>query len=217
MKKLTKIIIAIAIGSALAGCSATTKKIEQMTLGARTDVFEEISSEGPVPSGFADMVVRASLKTADEGYYPFESKRSAREKAVYPFLVNIDDQAVLWQVEGQKHVLPEYVDGKTSRDPEAGEGMKYVLAKKIRLAAGSHKVFLGLPDEPYYTTADISVKSGRLYILEFKPEYRYKTFPTRIPLFLKGVNKCEIMFTALARGTAVDDQPDDESENNEGD
>jgi hypothetical protein len=118
-------------------------------------------------------------------------------KAVCTFLINIDGQAILWQVEGRKHVLPEYVDDKKSRDPEAGEGMKYILEKKVRVATGSHKVFFGLPDEPYYTTADISVKSGGLYVLEFKPDFRYKTVPTRIPTFLKGVDKFEVMFQEI--------------------
>jgi hypothetical protein len=197
MKRFTKLVIAITIGSALAGCGATTKMIDQMSQGARTDVFVEISSEGPVPSGFAGMIIRASLKTPYEGYYPLESKRSAHGKAVYPFLVNIDDQAVLWQVQGRKHEIPRYTDGKTSRDPEAGGGMKYMLEKKVRLAAESHKVFFGLPDEPYYTTADISVKSGGLYVLEFKPDYRYKTSPTRIPTFLKGVDKFEVVYKEI--------------------
>jgi hypothetical protein len=58
--------------------------IDQMSQGARTDVFAEISSEGPVPPGFADMIIRASLKTPYEGHYPFESKRSARESCL-PF------------------------------------------------------------------------------------------------------------------------------------
>jgi len=94
-------------------------------------------------------------------------------------------------------VLPKYEDDKTSRDPEAGEGMKYVHEKKSRLATGTHKVFFGLPDEPYNTTEDILVKSGGLYDLEFKPDYRYKTGPTRIPTFLKGVDKFEVMFKEI--------------------
>jgi hypothetical protein len=98
---------------------------------------------------------------------------------------------------GGKHLLPEHVDGKTSRDPEAGEGMKYVLKKKVRLAAGFHKVFFGLPDEPHSTTVDISVKSCGLYVLEFKPHYWYKELQTRIPTFFKGVNKFEIMFKEI--------------------
>src|SRR3990172_184710 len=109
-----------------------------------------------------------------------------------------DKQAVLWKVKGEKHQLPKYVDGKTSRDPEAGEGMKYVLDKKVRLAAGKHTVFFGLPGEPYFTTTEISVKDAGQYVLEFKPGYKYKTSPTRIPTFLKGVSSFEALFTMTA-------------------
>jgi hypothetical protein len=190
-------MILIAVGIILVGCGAATKEIARMSQSARTDVFTEVPAEGTVLAGFGNLIIRASLKTPLAGYYFLESKRSAQGKAVYPFLINIDGQAVLWQVEGRKHLLPEYVDGKTSRDPEAGEGMKYVLEKKIQLVAGSHKVFFGLPDQPYYTTADISVKSGGLYVLEFKPDYKYRTSPTRIPIFLRGVKKFEVMFIEI--------------------
>jgi hypothetical protein len=194
MKNPLHVLIVISVVAILAGCGATTREITRMSQSERTDVFTEIVSEGPIPAGYADMVIRASLKTPLAGYYPLESKRTSHGKEIYPFLVNIDGQAVLWQVEGRKNLLPEYVDGKTSRDPEAGEGMKYVLEKKVRLASGSHKVFFGLPDELYYTTVDISLRSGGLSILELKPVYRYKTVPTRIPSFLKGVDTFEVMF-----------------------
>ena len=168
-----------------------------MSQSERTDVFTEVVSEGPAPAGFADVVIRASIKTPLVGITPCV-KRVCAWKRDFPFLVNIDGQAVLWKVEGQKHVLPEYVDGKTSRDPEAGEGMKYMLEKKVRLSAGSHKLFFGLPDEPYFATADISVRSGGLYSLELKPDYRYKTVPTRIPTFLNGIDKFEVMIREVA-------------------
>jgi hypothetical protein len=197
MKKPFSVVIVITVMSILASCGAMTKEIARMSQSERADVFVEIS-EGPAPAGYADIVIRASIKTPLAGYYPLESKGSTRGKDVCPVIVNIDGQAVLWKVDGQKHLLPEYVDGQTSRDPEAGEGMKYLLEKKVRLAAGPHKVFFGLPDEPYYTTADISVMSGGLYLLEFKPDYRYKTSPTRIPTFLKGVDKFEVLIREVA-------------------
>ena len=197
MNRQTKLMFLIAIGIILTGCGVATKDIARMSQSEKTDVFTEVISGEPAPAGYADVVIKASLKTPLAGYYPLESKRSARGKEIYPIVVNIDGQAVQWQVEGKKHVLPEYVYGKTSRDPEAGEGMKYLLEKKVRLAAGFHKVFFGLPDEPYYTTEDISVKSGGLYTLKFRPEYRYKTLPTRIPTFLKGVDKFEVMFEEI--------------------
>jgi hypothetical protein len=196
MNKKSKLIIIIAIGITLVGCGATTKEIARMSQSEKTDVFTEVASEGPAPAGYADVVIKASLKTPLAGYYPLESKKSEHGKPEYSFLVNIDGQAVLWKVAGRKHELPKYIDGKTSHDPEAGEGMKYVLERKVRLAAGAHKVFFGLPGEAYYTTAEITVKSGSLYILEFKPHYWFKTVPTRIPTFLKGINNYEVVFTA---------------------
>lgn len=197
MKNLFYFVFVITVMAILAGCGASTREIARMSQSERADVFSEIVSERPAPAGYADLVTKASIKTPLAGYYLLESKGSAQGKAVYPFLIKIDGQVVLWQVEGRKHVLPKYVDGTTSRDPEAGEGMKYVLEKKVRLAAGAHKIFFGLPDEPYHTTADISVKSGGLYVLELKPDYRYATLPTRIPTFLKGVDKFEVMFKEI--------------------
>ncbi len=198
MKRLMILVITTTLGVILVGCCATTKELDRMSRSERTDVFTEVPAEGAAPAGFVDLVIKASIKTPLEGYYLLESKASVHGKPGYPFLVNIDGQAVLWKVDGQKEMVPRYDEkDKVSRDPEAGEGMKYVLEKKIRLAPGAHKVFFGLPGEPYYTIAEIFVKSGGLYILEFKPVYRYKTSPTRIPTFLKGVDKFEVMFKEI--------------------
>ena len=192
MKSIVTLLIAITFGIILVACGTSTKLISRMSQSETTDVFTEVTAEEPVPAGFADVVIRASVKTPLEGYYPLEPKESAHGKSDYTFLVNIDGQAVLWKVAGQKHELPKYVDGKTSRDSEAGEGMKYVLEKKVRIAAGTHSVFFGLPGEAYYKTTEITVKSGELSIVEFKPTYRYKTIPTRIPTFLRGINNYEV-------------------------
>lgn len=91
-------------------------------------------------------------------------------------------------------------DGKTSRDPEEGEGMKYALDRKVRLPAGSHKVFFGLPEEKYFVEIEITLKEGDVSILEFKPVYRTKRIPTRIPTFLKGVNKYEMFLNGKPEG-----------------
>lgn len=197
MKNFIPFLVVITVMTVSVGCGATAREITKMSQSEKTGVFNEVISEGPAPAGYADVVIKASLKTPLAGYYPLESKRSARGRAVYPFLMNIDGQAVQWQVEGQKHLLPEYVYGRTSHDPEAGEGMKYMLEKKVRLAAGSHKVFLGVPEESQFTMTDISVTSGGSYMLEFKPEYRYKTLPTRILTFFKGVDKFEVVFKEI--------------------
>jgi hypothetical protein len=192
MKQHTEWMILIASGIILAGCVSTTKEIARMATSTRTDVFVEVT-EGNAPAGFVDLVIKASIKTPLAGYYAFQSKRSARGKPGCPFLLNIDGQAVLWKVDGQKETIPLYDEnGKTSHDPDAGVGMKYYLEKKIRLALGTHRIFFVLPEEHYYTAVEIPLKEAETSMLEFKPRYRYKTLPTRIPTFLRGVDSYEI-------------------------
>ena len=119
-------------------------------------------------------------------------------KPGYPFIINIDGQAAAWKVNGQKEILPSYDrDGKTSHDPNAGEGIKYILEKKIQLRAGTHKVFLGFPNEDYFKELEIMFQEGKTYTLEYKPIYKYKTKPTRIPSFKKGIKEYEVYLNYL--------------------
>jgi hypothetical protein len=159
----------------------------------RTDVFVEVKDGEPITEGFADLIITANIKTPLAGYYMLASKRSLHGEPGYPFLINIDGQAVVWKSEGVLDSKPAYdKDGKTSLDPEAREGMKYTLNKKVRLRAGSHRIFFGLTEENYYLTVDFVLKDGDSSILEYKPIYRYKTLPQRIPTFLKGVSRYEV-------------------------
>ncbi len=194
MKSLMKYLMATIMGITLIGCGATTKELTKMSRSERTDVFTEVSAEGTASSGFVDLVIKASIKTHLEGYYTLESKKSVHGKPGYPFLVNIDGQAGLWTVDGQKELIPLYDEkGKTSRDPDAGAGMKYNFEKKLRLAAGPHVLFFGLPGESYYTKVHLTLKEGESPVLEFKPSYRYKTRPTRIPSFFQGIDDYVVM------------------------
>ena len=195
MNKIIKLLISTPFILSLISSCASSGLMSRMSHSERNNVFTETLADEVVPAGYADVVMKASIKTPLPGYYVLEPKRSLN----YLFLINIDGQAVTWKVEGHRNSMPEYVDGKTNYDPEGGDGMKYVLQKTIRLEAGSHRLFFGLPEESYYKTVDISVKSGGLYYLEFKPEYRYKTAPTRIPTFLEGLNDFEIVFKEIKR------------------
>lgn len=193
MKRLIEFVIVITMGVALAGCGATTKEMARMTNSTRTDVFIEVPAEGTAPAGFADLVIKASIKTPVEGYYIFESKTSAYGKLGYNFLVNIDGQAVLWKVDGQKETTPLYDEqGKTSRNPDAGVGIKYNLEKKIRLVAGQHRIIFGLLEESYLTEVEVSLKEGETPVLEFRPRYRHKKNPY-VSTFLKGLNSYETL------------------------
>lgn len=193
MKRITTYVLVVLLLIVLAGCGATASLITVKSRSERTDVFTEVTDAGATPQGFADMIVKANIKTHEAGYYIGESRNSLHGKPGYPFVINIDGQAAVWKVDGQKHELPEYVDGKTSRDPEAGEGIKYVLNKKIRLRAGPHKVFFGLHEDDYYREVVVNVKEGEAQTLEFMPVYKYKTYPTWIPTYMKGVSHYVIL------------------------
>jgi len=172
---------------AFTGCGTTSKEIQAKSQSEQTDVFIETKTGAQTPKDYTVLLLRASIKT------PQESNRSLHGKPGYPFLLNIDGQAATWKVDGFKDNKPRYdTNGRVSREPEAGEGIKYVLEKRLRLRAGHHHIFFGLPEENYFITADIMLKGGEKAILEYKPIYRYKTLPTRIPTFLKGIDKYEV-------------------------
>ncbi|MHB8844360.1 MAG: hypothetical protein ACYC7L_06375 [Nitrospirota bacterium] len=190
----TAVVLAIAV---LAGCSGAAKVIDAKSRSERTDVFTEATA-GVRSQGFVDMVLKANIKTHEAGYYIGESSKSLHGKAGYPFVLNIDGQAVVWNVDGQKDVKPAYDENnKTSKDPEARTGIKYLLEKTIRLRPGAHKVYFGLPEDNYIIEADIAVGEGEESVLEFKPVYRYKTRPTRIPAFLEGIRAYEVYLNGV--------------------
>lgn len=193
MYRLLIFFVTILTMLSLLACGTTTKEIQARTQSDKTGVFSETKGDEPIPKGFAGLTIRANIKTHVEGYYILESKETLHGKEKYPFVVNIDGQAARWEVVGIKDVRPAYdADGKTSRDPEAREGFKYNLEKKVLLSAGTHKVYFGLPEERYSTEVEISLKYGETGMLEFKPIYRTKKIPTRIPTFLKGIDKYEV-------------------------
>ena len=189
---LRKLTLAV-LGIVLISCGTVSKDVRGKSISQRNDIFSD-ASEGTPPQGLADLTIRASIKTPLEGYYLLDSKASLRGKPGCPVVFNIDGQAVTGEMNGEKEGTPKYdKDGKTSHDPEAGEGMKYRIEKKIRLTSGPHKIFFGLPGEDYFTSAEVSLKDGETHYLEFIPVYKYKTHPHRIPTFLKGVKEYAVL------------------------
>jgi len=192
MNKIISVVFMLILAGMLVGCGATARKISRLSQSQHSDVFSEISGSGEVQAGSADLIIRANIKTHAEGYFAFESRDSLHGKSGYPFLVNIDGQAATWKVDGVKDVKPKYdQNGKTSRDPEAGDGVLYQLEKKVRLKAGTHKIYFSLPEEPYLLETEVTLKDGAQHVMELKPIYRYKTRPIRIETFLKGISKYE--------------------------
>ncbi len=77
MNRLRKMMILTAMGIILAGCVSTTQEIARRTRSTRTDVFVEVPAEGNTPTGFVDLVIKASLKTPLVGDYALESRKAA--------------------------------------------------------------------------------------------------------------------------------------------
>lgn len=198
MKRVIVFSLSALFSVALLGCGAASKTIVLKSQSEKADVFTEVTDAGARPQGFADLIVKANIKTHEAGYYVAESGERLHGKPGYPFVFNIDGQAAIWKIDGQKDVKPAYDEqGKTSKDPEARTGIKYVLEKKLRLRPGMRKIYFALPEEDYSVEAEITLREGEEAVLEFKPRYRRKTLPTRIPTFLQGIDKYEIYLNGV--------------------
>src|SRR3990172_1459196 len=190
MKSLTGVLGTVLIVLIIAGCGSAANRSQVKSRGERAGVFTEIDAAEAHQKGFVALIVKADLKTHLDGYYILESKESRHGKQGYPFIISIDGQAVEWKVDGVRDARPAYdKTGETSRDPEAREGIKYNIEKKLRLAAGPHRIYFGLPEEKYSLEVEVTLTEEQENILEFRPIYRYKTSPTRIPTFAKGINE----------------------------
>ena len=195
MEKLTGYLAIIIFGLALLGGCAIGKGnyILSKAKSEGFDVFAEAKDRGGIPKGYSNLVIKATIKTHLQGYYRLESKDIPHGTPTYPFLVNISGQAVKWEAEGKEESIPKYTpEGKINPDPDAGEGMKYILEKRVIVKAGPHEVFFGLPGEDYYKEFDVSLNEGESYFLEFKPVYNDRARFTRIPTFLKGVKEYDV-------------------------
>jgi len=185
--------VAILVGLYLTGCGATAKEIQMKSRSERTDVFKELKAEEAVPNGFVDMVIQATIKTHAGGHYPLEPKEQFHGNPDYPFLINIDGQATIWKVNGIMDDTPLYDErGKARTDSEAGNGVKYILDKQIRIVAGTHRILFGLAAEGITKKFEVTLQDGEKYVLQLKPVYEYTIHPYRIPSFLEGVKDYEV-------------------------
>ena len=187
MKKLMHSALVAALLILAANCGAAREQIRTQSLTERQGVFQEVTTTNGPPPGFADVVVKASLKTHLSGEGPLlESRNSPHGGPFYHFVLNIDGQAVTWKAPGQRENLP-VVKGRGSQDE--GDGMRYTLEKKIRLRAGTHRIFLGVPDENYTKTMTVNLQEGKSNTLEYRPIYpRYKWGHPAFRLGLLGFN-----------------------------
>jgi hypothetical protein len=190
MKRLLRYWLLAVFVSTILGCGLAAREIKTRAQSERTDIFREVNEESPPTKGLVDLEIKTSVKTHLENYYFIEFKNSAHGKPEYPFLVNIDGQASLWKVTGQIEVTPKY-DESRKRIPEGGEGMRYVLDRKVRLASGPHNIFFGLPGEDYFIEFNLTLMEGEVNLLEFQPGYR-STRGQGTQSFLNGVKNGQV-------------------------
>ena len=186
MKRL--VVICAVLAGLIAGCGIASREIKMKSESKRTDVFTEVK-EGVPPKGFADLAIKASIKSHLEGYHLLESKKSLHGKKVYSFVLNVDGQAVVWEVEGEKEVTPVR-DERGRRVLEGGEGIRYNLEKRIRLSAGPHTVFFALPGEGHSREFEVTLREGESNTLDIKPVYRIDS--RKVKSFLNGVHAVDV-------------------------
>lgn len=198
MKIVVKVLGLLGLIGVLAGCGLAAKEILLKSQSEKTDVFIEVLEEGIPAKRFADLIITTSVKTHLEGYYFLDPDKTFHGREGYPVLINIDGQAITWKLKGQKEILPQE---KGNPNSEEGEGMRYTLNQRIRLAPGRHKIFFGLPGEKVYKEIDLIFSEGSVNVLEFKPSYR--SIRGRSPRsFLLGVDGGEFFFNGnpMTRG-----------------
>ncbi len=168
-KILNTIFLAVLTCFIAVGCATSLKEIQAKSVSLKTDVFIEVeNTESTPPKGFADVVVKTSVKT-HTGDHSLWWIKDGHGKHGYPFVLNIDGQAMTWGVDAQEDIIPK--TGEFLENPEAGSGVKYVTEKRIRVKSGRIALFFGLPEEGLYSQVEIVVTEAGENVLEFKPVY----------------------------------------------
>ena len=189
MKKA--IFLVIILSGFILGCTTGTAVRGQICTNSieQGNIFKELKDSKPIP-GWSVLIIRASIKTPGEGYFLFDPKRSFHGKSEYPFVFNIGGQGVTWMAKGNPDTQQRIVDAE--KNPEGGEGVKYLLEKRIKLKPGSYKICLGLTEEKFQKEIDINLLKGKANILEFKPVYQRDRVSG--DTFYKGIHDFKVSF-----------------------
>lgn len=166
MKKMKLFIVMAMVLTLVSGCAESSALIRASGASIRTDIFEELSDGGTVPQGYADLRMVCSLKTHQPGLYSAKNM-DIHGTPEYRLLVNVDGQAV--QLQG---ALREENGSHGPRDPEAGDGIRYLFLKKLRLKAGTHKVVVGIPADGIAEEYEVTLADGSSNSLVLEPVYR---------------------------------------------
>lgn len=149
----------------LGGCTHFEERLKYVAVSTKQDVFQEALENLPIPAGYADIRIVASLKTHKPGMYLFEN--SPHGTPDYLLLLNIDGQAI--KVKGE--LVEEEIPYRAERDPEAGRGIRYTFNRSLRVKSGPHKISIALPVDAVIVEYDIELHENTRNILEIQPIY----------------------------------------------
>ena len=161
---MKKIIIAIFIVAVtMTGCAAN--RIAASSVGTRDDVFREVSLKDSVSADQADLVIVASVKTRKPEDYLWG--KTSHGTPDYTLLLNIDGQTA--RVKGV--LAEEKTVSVESRNPEAGDGIRYFFKTILSLPPGAHRLFIALPEDGVYMEKEITLTAGSYNVLRLVPIY----------------------------------------------
>ena len=154
MEKIKNLLLLLVSFTLLGGCASSGQQlIKSATSVQRTDVFQEITTPGTTPAGYADLTITSSLKTPKAGFHLIQTTRQGTGE--YQLLVNVDGQPI--NIKGS--LSKENTEVKYG-DPESGEGTRYRFSKILRLKSGAHHVVVALPDDSVVKERNITLTEG---------------------------------------------------------
>lgn len=148
----------------LPGCADNKALVKAMGTGTSQGVFQEIGENAPQVPGYADLHIYSSLKTHKPGIYSGKDIHGTQD---YMLLVNIDGQATT--LKGRLSM--ERNESRSVRDPEEGEGIRYLFTKILRVKTGTHRVFVALPTDDIVAGRDVIISEGENSSLTMEPIY----------------------------------------------
>lgn len=136
---MNRMLLILALSVAMiSGCAGNRALMQSMSSSTASHVFQEVDEKAPPVPGLVDLRIYASLKTHQAGLY---SKTDLHGTPGYTLLLNIDGQAVELSGAPQR----EQGGDRHFTDPEAGDGVRYLFTKRLRLKPGVHRIFVGIP------------------------------------------------------------------------
>lgn len=170
---MKKIIILMTFATLLTGC-ASTEAIKRLESRNGQGVFQVLdASAKPLPDGYGDLQINLNLKTRTRDAVLINTTGDGTER--YQLLVGINGQTQ--RLTGK--MTPESGEYRGSKDPEAGNGIRYSFETTVRLPVGLHTMTLALPEDGVVLERRLEVKSGENRMV-LQPVYRSKNPHQRI-------------------------------------